>query len=87
MFNYFSFKELIQDCQEMEWKSMASLQFLNLVQSLIINNGLFGVSLYCAYLVTSKELTVGDFALVGTYFMQLMGPLNFIGTVYRMIQE
>lgn len=81
------YKELIQDCQAMEWKSMATLQFLNLIQSLIINSGLFGVSLYCAYLVTNKELTVGDFTLVGTYFMQLMSPLNFIGTVYRMIQE
>jgi len=81
------YKEAIIDFQSMEWKGMATLQFLNLIQSLIINTGLFGVSLYSAYLVTDKELTVGDFTLVGAYFMQLMSPLNFMGTVYRMIQE
>ena len=66
---------------------MASLQLLNLFQSIVINGGLFGVSLYCTYRVSTGDYTVGDFVLLGTYFIQLMSPLNFLGSVYRAIQE
>merc|ERR1719431_2237749 len=38
-------------------------------------------------MVSEKDLTVGDFVLLGTYFQQLMGPLNWLGTLYRVIQE
>ena len=65
---------------------MASLQMLNLFQSVIINGGLYAVSMYCAYLVSTDEYTVGDFVLLNTYFLQLMTPLNFLGTMYRVIQ-
>jgi hypothetical protein len=34
-----------------------------------------------------RSLTVGDFVLMGAYFGQLMGPLNWLGTLYRVIQE
>jgi ATP-binding cassette subfamily B (MDR/TAP) protein 6 len=30
---------------------------------------------------------VGDYVLLGTYFLQLMTPLNWLGTLYRVIQE
>jgi ATP-binding cassette, subfamily B (MDR/TAP), member 6 len=72
----------------MEWKSSASLTLLNLFQSLVINTGLFAISLYCAHLVAvDHEYTVGDYVLLGTYFLQLMTPLNWLGTLYRVIQE
>jgi len=73
--------------QDMEWKSTAALQLLNLVQTIILNIGLFGTALYCALLVQQQLLTVGDFSLVVSYFLQLMSPLSFLGTVYRLIQE
>lgn len=66
---------------------MASLQFLNLFQIFVINGGLYAVTMYCAYQVSGGQHTVGDFVLIGTYFLQLMTPLNFLGTVYRVIQE
>jgi len=81
------YKESILDYQVLEWKNAASLQCLNLFQVVVINGGLYVVAMYCAYMVASKEHTVGDFVLLGTYFIQLMGPLGFLGTVYRMIQE
>ena len=37
--------------------------------------------------VADHQLSVGDFVLLGTYFTQLMGPLNWLGTLYRVIQE
>ena len=38
-------------------------------------------------MVADRQLTIGDFVLLGTYFQQLMGPLNWLGTLYRVIQE
>ena len=81
------YKEKILLYQTEEWKSSASLVMLNVIQSFVMNGGLLGVSLYCAHMVSDKDLTIGDFVLLGTYFQQLMGPLNWLGTLYRVIQE
>ena len=71
-----------------EWKTNASLTFLNMAQTVVFNGALVALALYCSYLVSEERvLTVGDFVLLGTYFMQLMTPLNYIGTLYRIIQE
>ena len=37
-------------------------------------------------MVSQEAKTVGDYVLFGTYIMQLMGPLNWLGTLYRVIQ-
>ena len=59
-----------------------------MVQMIILNGALVALAVYCSYLVSEERvLTVGDFVLLGTYFMQLMTPLNYIGTLYRIIQE
>ncbi len=49
-----------------------------------MNTGLLAGALYCGYLVYKSTLTVGDFVLFGTYIQQLMVPLNFLGTLYRL---
>ncbi len=80
------FVTLIFSSQAEEWKSLSSLTLLNAAQSLMMNCGLMAGSLYCGYLVSSeggRSLTVGDYVLFGTYIMQLMVPLNFLGTLYR----
>jgi len=82
------YKDSIKAYQVEEWKTNASLTFLNLAQTSVLNGALLALALFCANLVAEKnELTVGDFVLLGTYFMQLMTPLNYIGTLYRIIQE
>uniref|UniRef100_A0A671WI99 ATP-binding cassette sub-family B member 6 n=1 Tax=Sparus aurata TaxID=8175 RepID=A0A671WI99_SPAAU len=70
-----------------EWKTQASLAFLNQTQNLIIGSGLLAGSLLCAYFVTEGRFQVGDFVLFGTYIIQLYTPLNWFGTYYRMIQN
>ena len=72
--------------QSEEFKSLASLTLLNFIQSLIMNGALLTGSLYCAYLVADSAFTVGDYVLFGTYILQLTVPLNWIGTLYRVIQ-
>ena len=81
------YKKVITSYQVEEWKTVASLVVLNSVQFFLLNGALLALGLYCAWLVWEGELTVGDFVLMGSYFMQLMTPLNWIGTLYRIIQE
>lgn len=73
--------------QHAEWLSSASLSLLNSIQNVIIGAGLLVGSLLCAYLVSHRAegLTVGDYVLFATYIMQLYTPLNFLGTVYRLV--
>ncbi|XP_041822059.1 ATP-binding cassette, sub-family B (MDR/TAP), member 6a [Chelmon rostratus] len=81
------FEDAILKYQESEWKTQASLAFLNQTQNLIIGSGLLAGSLLCAYFVTERRFQVGDFVLFGTYIIQLYTPLNWFGTYYRMIQN
>lgn len=32
-------------------------------------------------------MTPGDYVLFTTYILQLYGPLNFFGTIYRVVQR
>ena len=61
----------ISKYQGQEWKSSASLVLLNLGQGFVMNGGLLALALYCSYLVSAGEHTVGDFVLLGTYFLQV----------------
>ena len=81
------FNVAIQDYQEAEWKSLASLNLLNSGQNVIITLGLLAGASLCAYRVTQGVLSVGDFVLFVTYIVQLYSPLNYFGTYYRMIQQ
>ncbi|WAQ94586.1 ABCB6-like protein [Mya arenaria] len=60
-------------------------------QNIVITGGVLAGSLLCAWAVVHElnglHLTVGDYVLFGTYIIQLYGPLNFLGTYYRMIQQ
>uniref|UniRef100_A0A665X9Q3 ATP-binding cassette, sub-family B (MDR/TAP), member 6a n=1 Tax=Echeneis naucrates TaxID=173247 RepID=A0A665X9Q3_ECHNA len=81
------FEDTILKYQVSEWKTQASLAFLNQTQNGIIGGGLLAGSLLCAYFVTEGKFKVGDFVLFGTYIIQLYTPLNWFGTYYRMIQN
>jgi len=81
------YRTSIINYQVEEWKTNASLALLNIAQTLILDGAMLTLSLYCLWLVWNRDLTVGDFVLVNTYFMQLRQPLNWIGSLYRMIQE
>uniref|UniRef100_A0A673L019 ATP-binding cassette sub-family B member 6 n=1 Tax=Sinocyclocheilus rhinocerous TaxID=307959 RepID=A0A673L019_9TELE len=77
----------VEELTVSEWKTNASLAFLNQTQNLIIGLGLLTGSLLCAYFVTEGKFQVGDYVLFGTYIIQLYTPLNWFGTYYRMIQN
>lgn len=64
-----------------------SLAFLNFGQSFLITIGLSAVMIMAALGVQNGTLTVGEFVGVNAYMVQLVMPLNFLGTVYREIRQ
>jgi len=68
-------------------KTSYSLAFLNFGQSILITGGLVAVMVMAALGVQRGQLTVGDFVMVNAYIIQIMLPLNFLGTVYREIRQ
>ena len=64
-----------------------SLTKLNMGQQLIFNTGL-GINLLLAVSqLKAGTMTVGDIFMIQTLFLQLQFPLNFLGTVYRELNE
>ncbi|KAL0277262.1 UNVERIFIED_CONTAM: hypothetical protein PYX00_004612 [Menopon gallinae] len=83
-----NYKTTVLHYQKEEWKSVVSLNALNLIQNVIICGGLLAGSLLCVHMVvTNQGLTVGDYVLFSSYIIQLYVPLNWFGTYYRMIQK
>ncbi len=68
-------------------KTSYSLGFLNFGQSLLITTGLVVVMIMAANGVGNGTLTVGEFVGVNAYMIQLVMPLNFLGSVYREIRQ
>jgi ABC-type transport system involved in Fe-S cluster assembly fused permease/ATPase subunit len=68
-------------------RSQTTLTLLNVGQGAIIATGLIGVMILAARGVAAGNMTVGDFVLVNTYLIQLYTPLNFLGMVYRNINQ
>ncbi len=68
-------------------KTMTSLSTLNAGQTVILSGGLTILMLMSAQGVVAGKMTVGDFAMLFAYFMQLSQPLNLLGTVYREIRQ
>ena len=64
-----------------------SLAFLNSGQSFLITGGMIIVMIMAALGVQAGDLTVGDFVMVNAYMIQIIMPLNFLGTVYREIRQ
>lgn len=64
-----------------------SLSVLNTGQQFIYNTGL-GLNLILSVAnVANGTMTVGDLVMIQTIFMQLAMPLNFLGVVYRELNE
>ncbi len=68
-------------------KSSYSLSALNFGQSFLITAGLVAVMAMAAVGVERGAMTVGDFVMVNAYMIQVIQPLNFLGSVYRDIRQ
>ncbi|KAI8325821.1 P-loop containing nucleoside triphosphate hydrolase protein, partial [Martensiomyces pterosporus] len=81
------YAQAVDDYQDAEWKSNATMNLLNSGQNLIVQLGLLAGALLSAKRVSDGEMTVGDFTMLLSYITQLYGPLNWFGTYYRVIQK
>ena len=64
-----------------------ALSLFNIGQSLILAVGVVVIMLMAAYGVASGRMTIGDFVMVNAYLLQLYGPLNMLGWVYRVLRQ
>ncbi|WP_027467388.1 ABCB family ABC transporter ATP-binding protein/permease [Deefgea rivuli] len=67
--------------------NQVSLSFLNAVQASIIAVGITLLVGMAADGVVKGTMTLGDLVLVNAFLLQLYGPLNFLGFVYREIKN
>ncbi|WP_373975227.1 ABC transporter ATP-binding protein/permease [Chitinibacter sp. SCUT-21] len=68
-------------------KNQVSLSFLNAGQASIIAVGVTLLVGMAANGVVQGNMTLGDLVLVNAFLLQLYGPLNFLGFVYREIKN
>jgi ATP-binding cassette subfamily B protein len=68
-------------------KSYVSLSILNAGQALVIAIGFVVLLLMAANGIKADTMSVGKFAMVQMYLLQLAVPLNLLGFVYREIKQ
>ncbi|KAG2430405.1 hypothetical protein HXX76_009930 [Chlamydomonas incerta] len=81
------YAKAIDAYQDAEFRSMSSINVLNVTQSAIMFCGIASGLIVCAAGVANHSLTVGDAVLFLSLMAQLYGPLNFFGSYYRTIQQ
>lgn len=81
-----NYRTAIANYQQIDFKLIASMNMLNVLQSLVIFSGVASGLLLCTYGVSRGTLSVGDTVLFVSMMQQLYAPLNFFGTYYRMLQ-
>ena len=77
----------IYQWQQESIKAELSLSLLNTGQGLIIGIGTTLLLILAALRVASGEFTIGDWAMVSAFMLQLFIPLNFLGTLFREIKR
>ena len=68
-------------------KTGVSLSMLNFGQALIVTSGLLALIVVATNQVMNGDLSVGGLVGLNTIMLQLILPLNFLGTVYREIRQ
>ncbi len=68
-------------------KSLKTLAVLNVGQSAIVAIGVTAMMWRAAAGVVAGHMTLGDLVLVNAYLLQLAGPLNFLGMMYREVKQ
>ena len=82
-----TYERTLQKYQTSALQAQSSLALLNFGQSAIFTVGLTTIMYLTAKDVLAGSATVGDLVLVNGLLFQLSVPLNFIGGIYREVQQ
>ncbi|KAJ3988006.1 P-loop containing nucleoside triphosphate hydrolase protein [Lentinula detonsa] len=77
----------LRDYEQSSVKITTSLAFLNSGQNVIFSTALTMTMLMAAQGVVNGSMTVGDLVMINQLIFQLSLPLNFLGTIYRELQQ
>lgn len=77
----------LKNWQQATYNSETSLAVLNIGQATIIAAGLTLLMIMAGQNVVDGKMTLGDFVLVNAFLLQLYVPLNFLGYVFRTLQN
>ena len=86
----FEFDRLDKSLEEYELaanQSRHSLSLLNIAQTFIIMTGITIMLVMSAYGIKNGDIDVGGFVVINAYMLQLYQPLNWLGSVYRVIRQ
>ena len=81
------YNQNLKNWQQASYNSEASLAILNIGQATIIAIGLTLLMVMAGQNVVNGKMTLGDFVLVNAFLLQLYVPLNFLGYVFRTLQN
>lgn len=81
------YDEAMRRYEDAAVKSRTSLSLLNIGQGGIIAIGTVAMMAMAGREVAAGAISIGLFASVNMYIMQMYMPLNFLGTVYREIRQ
>ena len=82
-----TFETTLRKYQTAALRSQTSLSLLNFGQNVIFTAGLTTIMYLTAKDMVAGTATVGDLVLVNGLLFQLSVPLNFIGGIYREVQQ
>ena len=77
------YRDAMDDWARANMKSYYSLSLLNSGQGFIIAAGMTVLMVMAASGVVAGRQTLGDFAMINAFLIQLYIPLSFLGTLYR----
>ncbi|MDA3840250.1 MAG: ABC transporter ATP-binding protein/permease [Patescibacteria group bacterium] len=86
-FEYSRYNTSLKDWVGTAIKSTKMGANLNMGQGLIITTGLTAILALAIREYLAGAATIGDFVLVTTYLTRIAIPLNFLGSIYRMVKE
>lgn len=81
------YEESLLGYQKATLKATTSLSVLNFGQNAIFSAGLTAIMYLTYQKILTGEATIGDLVLVNGLLFQLSIPLNFIGSVYREVNQ